>query len=99
MGQLRQSAHGSLDGVQLAPRDLVAGVIRDHPGNIGKILVHARVPDQSVDRHDSAVEFRLGRRKQIVDPFKPFAFRGRQAPRDGFAHGIQRDFSIRFILH
>ena len=68
MGQLRQSAHGSLDGVQFAPRDLVAGAFRVHPGNIGKIPVHARVPDQSVGRHDSVVEFHVGREKRSSTP-------------------------------
>lgn len=48
---------------------------------------------------DSASEFGLRRGKQIVAPVKPLAFRCRKTPRDGFAHGNQRDFSIRFILH
>ena len=47
---------------------------------------------------DSAGEFGLRRGKQIIDPVMPLAFRGRQTSRNGFAHGIQRDFSIRFIL-
>lgn len=77
MGHLRQAAVGLLDGVQFAPRHLVARVFSYQPSKIGQISIHARVPNQSVGRHDLTSEFRLGRGKQIVDPFKPLAFRGR----------------------
>ena len=52
MGRLRQAERGFLDGVQFAPRQLVAGAFRDQPSNIGQIPVHAGMPDQSAGRHD-----------------------------------------------